>query len=149
MGTETEREREEGWKRTKKREMGTGTGVGTGVETGGKTQDGNGGGSGDKNESSRGDENGDKDGNGDKNEDRIGEGREEAKKRKKSHKKCRRDVGNGQDLSGKRRKRRQERVGYCNPDHLETRKDARGERKVPRAYVRTVQGERMCPLCRV
>ena len=36
----------------------------------------------------------------------IGEGGGEAKKRKKPHKSCRRHVGNGGDLGGKRKKRR-------------------------------------------
>ena len=41
------------------------------------------------------------DGNGD--EDRIGEGGREAKKRKKPQNSCRRQVGNGGDLGGKRK----------------------------------------------
>ena len=45
------------------------------------------------------------------NEDGIGEGGSEAQKRKKVHKSCRRDVGNGGNLGGKRNKRRQRRVG--------------------------------------
>ena len=53
----------------------------------------------------------------------IGEGGGEAKKRKKSYKSCRRDVGNGGDLGGKRNKRRQERVRSIafDPDNLENR----------------------------
>ena len=40
----------------------------------------------------------------DTHEDGIGkEGGREAKKRKKRHKSCRRDVGNGGDLGGKRK----------------------------------------------
>ena len=102
MGTERER----GWRRTKKRKMGTRTG--TGVETRGRTQDENGGRSGD------GDE--------DENEDGIGEGGRKARKRKKPRKSCRLDVGNGGDLVGvERKKRRHERVGSvaANPDNLE------------------------------
>ena len=75
---------------------------------------------------------------------------EEAKKRKKLHKRCRRDVGNGEDLGGKRKKPRRE-MGIsvaANPDNLENSKQAR-KHKVPRAYVRTVQVERVCLLCRV
>ena len=66
---------------------GTGTGTGTRVETRGRTQDGN----------------GDKDGNENGNDNRIGEGGREAKKRKKTHMSCRRHVGNGRDLGGKRK----------------------------------------------
>ena len=89
--------------------MGTRTGAGMG-------RDGDGDGSGDGNESSRGD------GNGNGNDDRIGEGRREAKKRKKLHTSCRRHVGNGENLDGKREKRRNERVGpvAANPDNLES-----------------------------
>ena len=81
---------------------GAGTGTGTRVEARGRTQDGNGDGSGDGNENSGGDGNGDKDDNGNGHEDRIGEGGREAKRRKKPHKICRRHVGNGGDLGGKR-----------------------------------------------
>ena len=121
------------------------------METRGRTQDGNGDGSGDGNESSSGDGNGDDDGNGDGNEDSIGEGGRETKKRKKPHKSCRRHVGNGEDISGKREKRKQKRVGpvAANPDNLENNKDAGGGHKVPRAQEKTVKVERVCPLCRV
>ena len=61
--------------------------------------------------SSSADGNGDKDGNGDGTEGGIGERRREARKRKKPHNSCRRDVGNGVDLGGKRKKCRQEKVG--------------------------------------
>ena len=86
------------------------------METRGRTQDGNGNGSGDGNESSSGNGNGEEDGN----EDRIGEGGGEAKKCRKPHKSCRRHVGNGGDLGGKRKKRRKERVVpvAANPDNL-------------------------------
>ena len=73
---------------------GTGTGAGTGVKTRRRTPDGNGDGNGDGSDDSSGDGNGD--------EDRIGEGGREAKKRKKSQNTCRRHVGNGEDLGGKR-----------------------------------------------
>ena len=116
--------------------MGTGSGIGTGtgpgVETRGRTQDRNGGESGDGNESSGGDgnedEDEDEDGNGNGNEDKIGEGGGEAKKCKKPHKSCRRHVGNGGDLGGKREKHRKERFGQvaANPDNLENNKKAGG-----------------------
>ena len=50
------------------------------------------------------------------------------KKHKKTSKNCRRDVGNGGDLGGKRKKRRQERVGSvaADPDNLENSKEAGG-----------------------
>ena len=48
---------------------------------------------------------------------------------KKPHKSCRRHVGNGGDLGGKRKKRRQERVDSvaANPNNLENSKEAGGE----------------------
>ena len=80
--------------------------------------------------SSSGDGNGEEDGNGNGNgnKDRIGEGGREAKKRKKPHKSCRRPMGNGGDLGGKRKKRKKERVGpvAANPDNLESNKEAGG-----------------------
>ena len=82
---------------------GAGTGTGTGVETRRRTPDENGDGDWDGSEDSSGDGNGDED-NGDGNEDRIGEGGRKAKKRKKPQNGCRRHVGNGADLSGKRKK---------------------------------------------
>ena len=101
---------------------GAGTRAGTGVETRGRTQDGNGGGGGDGNERSRGN------GIADRNEDGIGEGGEEAKKCKKPHKSCRRDMANGGDLGGKRKKRGQERVGSvtAEPHNLVNSKEAGG-----------------------
>ena len=68
------------------------------------------------------------DGNGDGNEDGIGEGGGKAKKRKKSRKSCRRDVGNGENLGGKRKNRRQRSVSStaANPDSLENSKEAGG-----------------------
>ena len=49
-----------------------------------------------------------------------------AKKRKKSHKSCRRDVGNGGDLSGKVKKRMKEWLVpvAAKPDNLENSKEA-------------------------
>ena len=95
---------------------GDGAGAGTGVEVNEGVQDGNGDGNGDGSEDSSGDGNGDEDNgnrdedngnrdadNGNGNEDRIGEGRREAKKRKKPQNSCRRHVGNGGDLGGKRK----------------------------------------------
>ena len=82
--------------------MGTGTGTGTGVKTHRRTPDENGNGSGDGSEDSSGDGNGDED-NGNRTEDRIGEGGREAKKREKPQNSCRRYVGNGGDLGGRRK----------------------------------------------
>ena len=81
-----------------------------------------------RNESSSGDGQGDGDEDGNGNEDRIGEGGKEAKKRNKLHKSCRRHVGNGRDLSGKKKIRRKARVGpfAANPDHLGNNKEAGG-----------------------
>ena len=103
--------------------------MGTVVETRGRTLDGNGDGSGDRNESSSGRGNGDEDRNADEDEDGIGKGGREAKKHKKPHRSCRCHVENGRDLSGKKKKRRQERVDSvaANPDNLENRKGAGGE----------------------
>ena len=111
-----------GWRRTKERKVGTGTGTGTGVETRGRTQEGNGDRSGDISKSSSG------------NEDGIGEGGEEVKKRKKPHRSCRRDVGNGGYLGGKRKKHRQERVSpvAADPDNLENNKETGGGHNVLR-----------------
>ena len=99
---------------------GGGTGTGTGVETRRRTPGGNGDGNGDGSEDSSGDKNGDEDnGNG------IGEGGREAKKRKKPQNSCRRHVGNGGDLGGKRKTCRKERVGpvAANPDNLDSNKE--------------------------
>ena len=106
---------------------GTGTGTGTGVETRRRTPNGNGDGNGDGSEDSSGDANADED-NGNGNEDRIGEGGRETKKRKKPQSSCRRHVGNGGDLRGKRENCRNERVGLvaANPDSLESNKEAGG-----------------------
>ena len=41
----------------------------------------------------------------------IGEGGREAKKRKQPQNSCRRRAGNGEDMGGKRKKCRKERVG--------------------------------------
>ena len=106
---------------------GAGTGTGTGVEAYRQTPDGNGDGNGDGSEDSSGDGNGDED-NGNGNEDRVGEGEREAKKRKKPQNSCRRQVVNGEDLGGKRKKCRKERVGpvAANSDNLESNKEAEG-----------------------
>ena len=104
---------------------GTGAGTGTGVETHRRTPEGNGDGNGDGSEDSSGDGNGDED-NGNGNEDRIGKGGREAKKRKKPQNSCRRQVENGGDLGGKRKKCRKERVGpvAANSDNLESNNEA-------------------------
>ena len=97
------------------------------METRRRTPDGNGDGNGDGSKDSSGDGDGDVDkGNG--NEGRIGEGGREAKKRKKPQNSCRRQVGNGGDLGGKRKACRKERVGpvAANPDNLESSKEAEG-----------------------
>ena len=83
--------------------MGARTGAGTGVETRRRTPDGNVDGNGDGSEDSSGDGNGDED-NEKGNKDRIGEGGREAKMRTKPQNSCRRHVGNGGDLGGKREK---------------------------------------------
>ena len=114
-----------------------GTVTATGMETRGRTQNGNVNGSGDGNESSsrggNGDEDvkGDKYGNGDGNEVGIREGGEERKRREKPHKSCRFDVGNGGDISRKRKKRREEniRLVAADPDNLENSKKAGVKRK--------------------
>ena len=51
----------------------------------------------------------------------------------KPRKTCRRHVGNGGDLGGKRKKRRNERVGpgAANPGNLENDKDAGGSIRYP------------------
>ena len=81
---------------------GAGTGTGTGVETYRQTPDGDGDGNRDGSENTSGDGNKEED-DGSRNEDRIGEGGREAKKRKKPQNSCRRHVGNGGDLGGRRK----------------------------------------------
>ena len=90
-----------------------------------RTPDRNGDGNGDRSEDCSGDGNKD---NGNGNEDRIGEGGREAKKRKKPQNSCRRQVGNGGHLGGKRKKCRKERVGpvAANSDNLESNKEVEG-----------------------
>ena len=98
------------------------------METRGRTRDGNGDRSGDSNESSSGHGSEDDDRNGDGNNDGIGDGGRHAKKCKRPHKSCIRDVENGGDMDGKRKKRREERVGSeaANPDNLENSKESGG-----------------------
>ena len=109
--------------------MGTGAETGTGVETRGRKQHSNGDGNGDRNESSSGDRNGDGDGGGDGDEDGIREGGGGATMRKKPQNSCRRDVGNGRNLGGKRKKRRKESVDSvaADPDNVEKKQEAREE----------------------
>ena len=97
------------------------------METLRRTSDGTGDGNGDGSEDSSGDGNGDKD-NGNGNEDRIGKCGREAKKRKKPQNSCRRQVGNGGDLGGKRKTCRKGRVGpvAANPDNLESNRETDG-----------------------
>ena len=106
---------------------GDGAGTGTGVETRRRTPDGNGDGNGDRSEDSSRDGNRDEN-NGNGNEDKIREGRREAKKPNKLQKSCRRHVGNGGDLGGKRKKCKKERVDpvAANPDNLESNNKAGG-----------------------
>ena len=126
---------------------GAGMGTRTGVETRRRTPDGNGdgnGGNGDGSEDSSGDGNG--------NEDRIGEDGREAKKRKKSQNSCRRQVGNGRDLGGKRKKCRKERVGAiaANPDNLESNKEAEGgAQATPGSSKNCTSREGVSPLSRL
>ena len=98
-------------------------GIGMGVETLERTQDMNEDGSGDGNDSNSG--HGDADGIG--NEDGIGESGGEAKKRKKPHK--RRDMGNGGDLSRKRKNVDNKGLAAvaADPDNLKDGKEAGGE----------------------
>ena len=105
---------------------GDGTGTGTGV-TRRRTPDVNRDIIGDESEDSNGDGNGDED-NGNGNEDRIGEGGREAKKRKKPQNSCRRQMGNGRNLGGKREKCKKQKVGPvpAKPDNLESNKEAEG-----------------------
>ena len=93
---------------------GAGTGAGTGVETRRRTPDGNEDGNGDGSEDSSGDGNGDKD-NGNGNEDRIGGGRKRDEEAQETANQCRRHVGNGRDLGGKRENCRNERFGLLLP----------------------------------
>ena len=90
---------------------GAGTGAGTGVETRRRTPDGNGDGNGDGSEDSSGDGNGDKD-NGNGNEDRIGGGRKSDEEAQETANECRRHVGNGRDLGGKRENCKNERFVF-------------------------------------
>ena len=129
---------------------GAGTGTGMGVETRRRTPGGNGDGSGDRSEDSSGDGNGDEDsGNG--NEDRIEEGGREAKKRKKPQNSCRRHVGNGGDLGGKREKCRKGRVGpvAANPDNLESNKEGGGAQGTQGSSKNCTSGESVSPLSRL
>ena len=94
----------------------------------------------------------DEDSNGDGNEDGIGEGGKEAKKRKKTHKRCRRDVVNGGDLGGKRKKRRQESVTSVAPnsDSLKNSKGARGEAQGTQSLSKNcISRESVSPLLRL
>ena len=70
---------------------------------------------------------------------------------KKPQNSCRRHVGNGGDLGGKRKKCGKERVRQvaANPSNLESNKEEGEEHKVLRAQIRIVQVERSCPLSRV
>ena len=131
---------------------GDGAGTGTGVETRGRTQNGNGDGSEDGNESRNGDGNGDEDDNANGNEDMIGEGGGEPKKRNKPHKSCRRHVGNGGELGGKRKESRKERVCpvATNPDNLENNNEAGGGAQVTQGLSKNCTSrESVSPLLRL
>ena len=58
------------------------------------------------------------------------EGGEQTKKRKNPHNSCRRDMGNGRDLGGKRKRHR---LGSeaADPDNLENSKEAGREAQCP------------------
>ena len=123
-----------------------GTGTGRGVETRGRIQDRDG------SESSSKDRNWDEYGNRDSNEDGIGEGGGKVDNRKKPHNSCRRDVGNRGDLVGRRKTRREERIGSVAadpPDKLENSKKAGGKHEALKASVSFVQVGRVCYLYRV
>ena len=128
---------------------GTGTGTGTGVETRARTQDGDG----DGNERSSEDGNGDVAGNGVGNEDGIGEGGVKAEKCKKPHNKsCRRVVGNGVDLGGKRINMARKRVRSVatDQDSLENSKQAgRGAQGTQGLSKNCTSRESMAPLSRL
>ena len=82
----------------------------------------------------------------------IREGGREAKKRKKSHKSCRCHVGNRGDLGGKRKKRRQERVGSvaANSDNLENNTEAGGGARGTQGLGKNCTGrESVSPLSRL
>ena len=91
--------------------------------------------------------------NGNVNGDRIGEGGREAKKRKKPQDSCRRHVGNGGDLGGKRKKIRKERVISVDakPGSLESNKEAGGGAQGTRGLLskNCTSVERVDPFCRV
>ena len=67
--------------------------------------------------------------------DTIGKGGKEAKKRKEPQGSCRRYVGNGGGMGGKRGKRRQEIAGLVavDPDNLRIARKQGGERSIFRA----------------
>ena len=101
-----------------------------------------------------GSEDGSEDGNRDEdnghgNEDRFGEGGKEAKKRKEPQNSCRRHVGNGGDLGGKRKKCRKERFDpvAANPDNVKINTEASGGAQG--TQIRIVKGKRVFPICRV
>ena len=111
----------------------------------------NGDGSGGGNESGSGDGNGNEDGNG-TGEDDIGEGGGVMKKSKIPHKSCRRHVVNVGDVGGKRKTRRQQRVGSlaADPDNLENSKEAGGEAKGTRGLSKNCTSrESVSPLPRL
>ena len=118
------------------------------METRGRIQDGNGDGSGDRNESGSEDGNGDEDGIGDGSEDGIGEGGIEVKNRKQPNKSCRRDVENGGDLGGKRKKYRQEKVRSVSvdPDTLENNKEAKEDAKGTQGLSKNCTSRESVPL---
>ena len=66
---------------------------------------------------------------------------------------CRRHVGNGGDLAGKRKKRRKKRVGPVaanNPDNLENKKEVGGGVKATQGLNENCsKAKRVCSLCRV
>ena len=70
-------------------------------------------------------------------------------RRKKPQNSCRRHVGNGGDLGGKKKKCRKERIGpvAANPDNLESNKEAGGGAQGAQGSSKNcTSGESACPL---
>ena len=134
-GWERGRERGRVWRPVDEYMMGTGTGTGN--------RDGS--------EDSSGDGNGNED-NGNGHEDGIREGGREAKESKKPQNSCRRHVGNGGDLGGKRKICTKERVDQvaANTDNLECNKEAGGEAKCTQGLSKNCTSrESVSPLLRL
>ena len=85
--------------------------------------------------------------------DKVGEGRGGTKKHKEPQKTYRHDLENEGDLSGRRKKRRQERVAgsiYVDPGYLEIARKEGRKRTALIAQIRlSTTAERVCPLSRI